>query len=144
MDKKMVLGAIIVLAILGMALHFSGTSSNIAGAGANLTNQSTQSNRTLFSNSPYSQFSYLVSSNALTYQAQAALAGFNLTKTQLANGSTEMKISVIGTNINQTVLLSPGYKEYVVETSFGEDNGNFDGSLADDGFVTVDQNGYVV
>ncbi|HVA82898.1 MAG TPA: hypothetical protein VNF06_01915 [Candidatus Aquilonibacter sp.] len=144
MDKKMVFGAVAVLIIIAAGLLFVSSHSTSGGTNSNLINQSATSNRTLFSNSPYAQFSYLISSNTLQYQAKAALAGFNLTKTQLANGSVEMRISIVGTNINQTVLLGPGYKEYVVETSFGEDSGNFDGSLADDGFVTVDQNGYIV
>jgi hypothetical protein len=79
----------------------------------------------------------------ISQQAQAALAGFNLTASTLRNSSTEVNVALVGTSQYQSIVLKPGYKLYIVETTFGDDGFRFDSSLSDDGFVVVDSNGYV-
>ena len=60
------------------------------------------------------------------------------------DGSMNITISVNGTKASQKVVVKPGYKLYVVEASFGDDNRGFDSSFGDDGFVLVDPHGYLV
>jgi hypothetical protein len=73
------------------------------------------------------------------------LDGYNMTVGQAAaNGSVSIGLSVVGAGRSGTLELTPGEKLYVIETSFGDDGPTYDGSLADDGFVLVDQNGYVI
>ena len=97
----------------------------------------------LFSSTPYYQYAYLVSDSPLSSQAKAALAGFNFNNTQLANGTRKITIELAGTSQSQTVMLKPGYKLYIIEATFGDDGYGFDSSLGDDGFVMVNQTGYV-
>lgn len=106
--------------------------------------QTSNSSAVLFVNTQYAQYSYQILPGPLSAQAKAALAGFNLSTTNLSNGSTKAVISIIGTSSNKTITMNTGYKLYIVETSFGDDGYGFDSSLGDDGFVVVDKNGYVV
>ena len=67
----------------------------------------------------------------------------NITTTMLQNSSTEIKLSLIGTDQYQSLILKPSYKLYIIETTFGDDGYHFDSSLGDDGFVIVDSGGYI-
>lgn len=102
------------------------------------------SNAILFNSTPYVQYSYLISDPSLSQQAQSALAGFKLVRTPLQNGSVEINISLSANNQANSVILAPGYKMYVVETTFGDDGYGFDSSLGDDGFIIVNSTGYIV
>ena len=106
---------------------------------------SPQSNSTtLFSSTPYYQYAYVVSDPTLSQQSRSALAGFNLTNTQLANGTRKITITFQGSGQSQVVMLQPNYTLYVIEATFGDDSYSFDSSLGDDGFVVVNPSGYVV
>lgn len=107
------------------------------------TGNQTNSSKLLFANTQYAPYSYLVYPGPLSQQAQAALAGFNLSSTTLQNSSARITLSLIGSNQQQTIVLKPDYKLYIIETTFGDDSFHFDSSLGDDGFVSVDPNGYV-
>ena len=48
-----------------------------------------------------------------------------------------------GSGQSQSITLKPNYKLYIIETTFGDDGFHFDSSLGDDGFVIVNQNGYI-
>lgn len=104
----------------------------------------TGANATLFSSTPYAPYSYLISGPNLSQQAQSALAGFKLVRTPLQNGSVEINVSLSGNGQGNSVVLAPGYKLYIVETTFGDDGYGFDSSLGDDGFVVVNSTGYIV
>ena len=104
----------------------------------------TNTTGTLFASVQYAQFAYLISNNTLSSQAQAALAGFNLSRTQYNNGTTLMGITLIGSVNKQTLTLKPGYKLYIIEASFGDDSFGGESNLGDDGFVEVSPNGYIV
>lgn len=98
----------------------------------------------LFSNQPYASYSYLIYPGTPSSQAQAALSGFTISTTQLQNGSAMITLVLVSTGSNSTVILKPGYRLYFIETSFGDDSFGGESSLGDDGYVTVDPNGYVV
>lgn len=106
-------------------------------------NQTVNSSKTLFSRTQYYPYSYVIYPGPISQQAQSALAGFNLTSTVLQNKTTKVTLGIIGTSQFQSMMLKPGYKLYIIETSFGDDAYHFDSSLGDDGFVLVDPNGYI-
>lgn len=142
MQKKAVVLAIAFFAIVALALLFSsgGNQAPLSGGHSNLSS----SGRVLFASSQYAPYSYLVSSPTISPQAQAALAGYNLSRSVLQNGTVKMRISIPGTSANQTLMLAPTDKLYVVETSFGDDGYGYEGSYGDDGFIVVNQTGYLV
>jgi hypothetical protein len=97
----------------------------------------------LFSNQPYAPYSYLIYPGTPSSQAQAALSGFMMSTTKLQNGSATVTLVFVSTGTNQTVVMKPGYKLYFIETSMGDDSFGGESSLGDDGYVTVDPNGYI-
>ena len=101
------------------------------------------SSKTLFASTQYAPYAYVVYPNPISQQAQAALAGFNLTTATLQNGSVGVTLTITGTNQHQSLTLKPNYRLYIIETTFGDDGFHFDSSFGDDGFVVVDQNGYL-
>lgn len=157
MNYKLVMIIVACVAIIALAAYLlRGTQNAVQSAtstqsSANLqtTPASSQqshaasSNAVLFNDTPYSQYSYLISSPSLSQQAQSALAGFKLVRTQLQNGSVEMNISLAASGQGNRVVLAPGYKMYIIEATFGDDGYGFDSSLGDDGFVVVNSTGYL-
>ncbi len=143
-----VLAVIIVTGVLAFSNHHGTSGALINSSGNTQTNSAAttpaNSSKVLFANTQYASYSYVVYPGPISQQAQSALAGFNLTSSQLQNSSTEIKISLIGSGQSQTLVLKPNYKLYIIETTFGDDGYHFDSSLGDDGFVVADPNGYVV
>ncbi len=130
---------LIIVAIAAVSLGNNGKNATQT----NVTQTSTNSSKILFSSTQYFSYSYVIYPGPVSQQAQSALAGFNLTSTKLQNGTADVKISLIGTNQNQSLVLQPNYKLYIIETTFGDDGFRFDSALSDDGFVVVDPNGYI-
>jgi hypothetical protein len=150
MATRLVSGAIamILVTAIAAAVAMSGGHSTRAASGVQSSisapNQTaTNSSRVLLSSTQYSQYAYQIYPGPLSQQAQSALAGFNVTTTVAQNGSTKISLALSGSNQYQYVSLKPGYKLYIIETAFGDDGYHFDSSLGDDGFVMVDQNGYI-
>lgn len=158
MDSRLLIIAAVAVVVAIAALFVSNATQSpsqgpIATQGSNHGNTTTassqqsanpNSNAILFNSTLYAQYSYLISDPVLSQQAQSALAGFKLVRTQLQNGSIEMNISKSGVLQPSSVILAPGYKMYIIETTFGDDGYGFDSSLADDGFVIVNSTGYIV
>ncbi len=154
MNKNLM--GIAAFALLALALVFVfGNKGNVASQGTALNTNSSSaqqangsagqsSNMTLFSTTQYAAYSYQIYPGPISQQAQAALAGFNMTSGIGQNGTAILNITLIGTSQYQLLTVKPNYKLYIVETSFGDDSYHFDSSLGDDGFVMVDPNGYVV
>ncbi len=142
METRLIaVGAVLVIVLASLAFALM----SISGSGTQQqANSSTTTAPIAFATSQFAPYSYLISGNNLTYQAKDALVGYTMQKTAFSDGSVNITISVNGTNATQSVVVKPGYKLYVVETSFGDDGGGFDSSRADDGFVLVDPNGYLV
>lgn len=162
MKLKTITSIIIVgLVVFGLALIASKSSvtnsptsttnnSNTNNSNSNNNSNNTQASppggtntSTLFSNQPYAPYSYLIYPGTPSPQAQAALSGFSISTTQLQNGSAMITLTFVSTGDNQTIILKPGYKLYFIETTFSDDSFGGESSLGDDGYVTVDPNGYV-
>jgi hypothetical protein len=164
MRIKTIISIIIVaLVVFGLALMASKSSlpnsptsttnnNNINNSNSNSNNNNNNSQAgvpgstnasMLFSNQPYAPYSYLIYPGTPSPQAQAALSGFKISTTQLQNGSAMVTLVLVSTGSNQTIILKPGYKLYFIETSFGDDSFGGESSLGDDGYVTVNPNGYV-
>ncbi len=139
------IAAVAAVFVLSGSRHGSGTSTiQAAQATTSVQGQSqAQSNATLFSSSPYASYAYLISDPTLSQQAQAALAGFSLNVSKLANGTTSVSISP-KSGQGTVIMLQPGYKLYFIEAAFGDDGYGFDSSLADEGLIEVNQTGYIV
>lgn len=160
MKAKNAAYAIIVLAVVAMmaaAILSTRSSSAIqpvtriqsAMAQSSTTTVPAQSNVSaqapvLFSRTAYAPYAFQVFPGSMSQQASAAMSGFSMNTTALANGTTSISVSLKSTSQSQTIMLGPGYKLYVIETTFGDDGYGSDYSLGDDGFVLVNQTGYVV
>ncbi len=137
--------AVIAAAAVSLALPGHSKTAPQQQAAINSTQPArANSSGTLFSSTQVSGYSYQIYPGQISPQARAALTGFNMSQYALANGSEMVNISLSGTNQQQSIVLKPGYKLYIIETTFGDDGYHFDSSLGDDGFVMVDPNGYVV
>jgi hypothetical protein len=162
--KRIISVIIVALVIFGLALMASKSSlpntptsttnnnniNNSSNSNSNNSNNNTQTGTpasentsTLFSNQPYAPYSYLIYPGTPSSQAQAALSGFKISTTQLQNGSAMVTLVLVSTGDNQTIIVKTGYKLYFIETSFGDDGLGGESSLGDDGYVTVNPNGYV-
>lgn len=150
MDKKIIISVLAVVAVGGIlfaAFGHGGVGQMAASGGGSTTaaqSGSAGNSTQLFANSQYAPYAYLISQPPLSQQTNAALAGFKVSSIQLANGSTQMTLSVNGSNANQTVTLGKGYKMYFIETTFGDDTFGHESSLGDDGYIVVNPAGYVV
>ncbi len=152
MNIKILAGAavlfviIIVIGAIAFTGYYKAQTAQInisAQSGQKTVAQAANSSKTLFSSTQYFPYAYQVYPGPTSQQAQAALAGFNITSAALQNSSTKITLSLLGSGQQQSMILKPGYKLYLIETTFGDDGFHFDSSLGDDGFVIVDQNGYL-
>lgn len=156
--KNALIGVVVAIALVGVAGFFY--SQNIAQSGATgnsvATNPSAQqpgqsqsqgSSCMQLSNQPYAQFTYLISSDQLSADAQAALSGFHLAKSTLANGDVTITLTPTGYPTDyhtQTYTLHTGDKLYFIETSFGDENPQIDSNLMDDTAIVVNASGCVM
>ena len=124
---------------------YSPGKSNANAVNTNSQNQSSQSNQgTLFADSQYANYAYLISGDTLSSDAQTALTGFDLKKTDNADGSTTYDL--VATNPEyqtQEYTIQPGQSLYFLEGSLGDDSGG-EHMLGDDAAIIVDSNGYIV
>jgi hypothetical protein len=142
-SKKAIYSVAAISVFAGLVLLFL-SGSHSSGTPTTTTSIQAQANssKTLFADTQYAPYSYLISSGQLSQQAQAALTGFNMTVKQ-SNGTKLITMALAGTSTNSTFTVPKGYSLYIVETTFGDDGYGYDSSLGDDGFVLVDSNGYV-
>ena len=97
----------------------------------------------LLSAQSYAQYSFRVWPGTPDAAAQAALTG--LTVKVLRHGSGIMVTAgVVGQPANAPRFYSHGAMVYVVEASMGDDSGNSDYSLGDDGLVVTDAQGRIL
>ena len=119
------------------------STTSIAQQSAAQSQQPNATQKVLFSSTPYYPYAYLISTPNLSSGAKAALSGFRLADAQNANGTTTYTITLASSGASQIVTLDKGYSLYIIETSYGDDGIGSDYSLADDGFVVVNQSGYL-
>lgn len=140
-----VIGAAVVLFAAAIAAYLAlGTSGSQPAATSTIPAQTqTNSSKVLFSTSQYAHYAYQIYPGPISGSAMSALAGFNLTTASLSNGTTQVGLTLLGSNTSAQVMVSPGYKLYFIETTFGDDGYHFETALGDDGYILVDQNGYI-
>ena len=150
MAKKTILavsGVIVVLAIIGAFLFLQGSAAKptIVPGPTQSGGVPTQSGNApiRLQDSQYAPYSYKIFPGPLSSQAQSALAGFSMQNRTFSNGTAIINLSANGqTAASFTVTANDSV--YFVETSFGDDQGHYDGSLGDDFVLLVNQTGYIV
>ena len=105
--------------------------SHAAGPGALLSAQS------------YAQYSFRVWPGTPSAAGQAALTGLTVKVARHGSGIM-VTAGVIGQPANAPRFYANGAVVYVVEASLGDDSGNSDYSLGDDGLVVTDAQGRIV
>ncbi len=153
MNKLLVIGILAILAlaaVIVIATRSSNTGNSVANSNIpSPTNSAGNNSSTVikFSDSPFFQYSYLISGNSLSPNAQQVLAGFDLKAIQNSDGTRTYTLTALKPGyVNQTYTLQPGQNLYFIERSMGDDDttGNIDYNLGDDMAVVVDSNGNIV
>jgi hypothetical protein len=97
------------------------------------------------SDTPYWKAAHLISGDTIDAAGQSALAGFNVDKKVMPDGTTQITLTTTTAGyVNQSYTLQPGQQLYFIETSMGDDRDNQEFNLGDDKAVIVDAQGYVV
>jgi hypothetical protein len=97
----------------------------------------------LLSAQSYAQYSFRVWPGTPSAAAQAALTGLTVKVARRGSGIM-VTAGVIGQPANPAQFYAHGAVVYVVEASMGDDSGNSDYSLGDDGLVVTDAQGRIV
>lgn len=140
--QKMLLALTIVLIVIGVVMLLNYNLLNI------LVNAylGPVTNRTYFETSQYSLssvYTFLVLTNPVYPDARVVFTDYNVTYSPLANGSLEVKILRISSNVTQTAILAPGYSLYHIDLAKADDLYNEESTLTDDRFVVVGSQGYI-
>jgi hypothetical protein len=97
----------------------------------------------LLSAQSYAQYSFRVWPGTPSAAGQAALTGLTVKVARRGSGIM-VTAGVIGQPANPAQFYAHGAVVYVVEASMGDDSGNSDYSLGDDGLVVTDAQGRIV
>ncbi|MFA6995079.1 MAG: hypothetical protein WC249_01570 [Patescibacteria group bacterium] len=98
-----------------------------------------------FVDQPYYSYSYLISGDTLSTDAQQALAGFALTKKALPDGTTQIDLKAQKAEYkDQQYILKSGEQLYFVEKFLADDQNNQENNILDDQAAVVDSQGNVV
>jgi hypothetical protein len=98
-----------------------------------------------FLDTPDGKNAHLISGDQLDPVTVSALAGFNLQKNLMPDGSVQIILTAIKPGyFNQSYNLKPGEKLYFIEKFMADDSGDSDFNLKDDTAVVVDAQGYVL
>lgn len=102
---------------------------------------------TKFVDQPYYKYAYLISSSTMDAKTKEAIAGFDITKKALADGTTQYNLKALKSEYkDQVYTIKPDEKLYFIETFLGDDNAekNEEYGMRDDMAVVVDASGNVV
>jgi hypothetical protein len=91
----------------------------------------------LLSSEPFATYSYLVWPGTPSAAAQAALTGLSISVHRVGTGISVVA-GINGQPAPAAHLYQDGVRVYVVEASLGDDSGNSDYNLGDDGLVVTD------
>jgi len=97
----------------------------------------------LLSSEPYASASYQVWPGSPSAAAKQALTGLTITVHKRGSGLL-VTAGVIGQAAGPPHLYAGGARVYVIEASLGDDSGNADYNLGDDGLVVTDAQGRIV
>jgi hypothetical protein len=96
----------------------------------------------LLSSQSYAQYSFRVWPGTLDASAKAALTGLSVKVSRQGSGIS-VTAGVIGQSVGAAHFYPRGAEVYVIEASLGDDSGNSDYSLGDDGLVVTDAQGRI-
>jgi hypothetical protein len=96
----------------------------------------------LLSSQSYAQYSFRVWPGTPSASAQAALTGLSV-KVHRQGSGISVTAGVIGQSAGAPTFYPRGAVVYVIEASLGDDSGNSDYSLGDDGLVVTDAQGRI-
>lgn len=139
--------AVIVIAIIaaGILALYKAPSPQVSNAAGGAGAQAKTNSGLLFNGSQYAQYAYLISGNAaLSAAGIAATADFNITHSQLQNGSAEYFLKSRATGIVYNATVGPGSGLYFIDTNTADDYPTSDASTVDDGYAVVNASGYIV
>jgi hypothetical protein len=97
----------------------------------------------LLSSQPFASSAFQIWPGTPGTAARQALTGLSITVKKQGSG-LQVTAGVIGQPGNQSHVYATGARVYVVEASLGDDSGNADYSLGDDGLVVTDSKGRIV
>jgi len=97
----------------------------------------------LLSSEPYASSAFQIWPGPLSAVAKQAMTGLTISVHKVASGLSVMA-GVNGQPSAAPHVYAGGAKVYVVEASMGDDSGNSDYSLGDDGLVVTDAKGRIV
>lgn len=145
--------------VLGAALAVHGWNARHApavlgsiGRGASSTRPSVQatpsptataSTGPLLSSQPFAQYAYAIWPGKPGPAAQAAQAGLTISVRRQGTGLSVVA-GVTGQQANAPHYYPLGARVYVIEASLGDDSGNSDYNLGDDGVIVTDAHGRIV
>ena len=141
MKKLLILLPLVTLMAASCQMAPSSNNSTTNASGTDLTVNSSMQK---FSDSADYSNSHLISGDTLDSQAQLALAGFNLNKQTLADGSTQINLTATESGYHdQQYVLKTGQQLYFIDRTLGDDQGT-ERSTGDDYGVIVDSQGLIV
>jgi hypothetical protein len=97
----------------------------------------------LLSSEPYASSAYQVWPHTPSAAAQRALTGLKISVRRQGSGLS-VTAGVLGQPPSAPHLYPHGARVYIVETSLGDDSGNTDYSLGDDGLVVTSAQGTII
>jgi hypothetical protein len=97
----------------------------------------------LLSSEPFAKASFQVWPGPVSSAAKLALTGLTVTVHKRTSGLS-VTAGVAGQGSGSTKLYVDGARVYIVEASLGDDSGNADYNLGDDGLVVTDAQGRII
>jgi len=91
----------------------------------------------------YASYSFQVWPGPVSQAAQAALTGLTVKVTRQGSGIL-VQAGVVGQPAQAPVFYPTGAKVWVIEASMGDESGNIDSNLGDDGLVVTDSQGRIL
>ena len=97
----------------------------------------------LLSSEPYAQFAFLVWPGTLGPTARQAMSGLTVSVTRQAGGIA-VQAGVTGQPLPAAHFYADGGKVYILESNLGDDSGDLDYNLGDDGLIVTNLQGRIV
>jgi hypothetical protein len=127
----------------GASSGASATPSAHAATPASASASPSSSTGPLLSTQPYASYAFQVWPGTLSSVAKQALTGLTVSVRQQSAGLS-VTAGVVGQASASPHVYRTGARVYVVEASMGDDSGNSDYNIGDDGLVVTDSTGRIV
>ncbi len=141
-----------ILLVLPVAVLFLAGCGNVSSSNSSNSNNSTggslsakSSSAVKFSDQAYAKNAYLISADTLSADAKMALAGFQMSKKTLPDGSVQIDLKALESQYHdQSYTLKSGEQLYFIDKFLGDDQGEKEANIGDDTAAIVDASGNVV